>query len=660
MVNVYMDSINQKWKILIADDNILNIHHLMAILGDRYLYETAQDGYEALKKIYAFQPDLIFLDIIMPSMTGIEICSMVKQVPSFEGTPIVLITASTDEELKMKGLLAGASDLLTKPISGLETKIKAKNLLKLKEYHDSLESKVKERTDELTRTVERLNLATRAAHLGIWDWNIQTDELIWNDQMYKFHGIKREDYPNAVDIRLSFVHPEDIAALDEFIKEALLGKGEYDTEFRVVWPDGTIRYIKADGLIARDYDGKPLRMTGIYRDITDRKIVEKDLIIAKEKAEAANIAKSEFLANMSHEIRTPMNGVMGMLQLLQMTQLDKEQAHILNVCMTSSELLLKVINDILDYSKLESGKLKLESINFKLNELINNLNMLFSPAAFNKGIILEMHSDCNIPGVLNGDPFKIRQILSNLLGNALKFTKQGRIDLAIRKIAQIKKEIKLEFSVQDTGIGIKPDKINDLFKSFSQADSSTSRKYGGTGLGLAICKGLVEKMGGQIWVDSKENEGCTFYFTCVLEESVDGDECMNKVEGAGIIDEKKSLSLLIVEDDAINRMVMEKFAERKGWKAILAENGEAAIASFQKQEFDIIIMDCQMPILDGYQTTGVIRQLESQTGSHIPIIALTANALEGDKEICLNAGMDDYLTKPIETDAFYAIVDKWV
>ncbi|MDR3585718.1 MAG: PAS domain S-box protein [Desulfosporosinus sp.] len=505
------------------------------------------------------------------------------------------------------------------------------------------------------------------------------------------HGSLSKAFP-VYKLNTNELYPDDKMP----IVRGMSGESSYVNDMVVVRPDGKKVLLEVFGTPVTDNSGQIVASLVSFADITHRKQAEDaiknlnnqlvktnitleetntvleeeiqehyeviaELNKAKEEAENATIAKSDFLAHMSHEIRTPMTGVLGILQLLQMSELNEEQFHFIKVCMTSSELLLKVINDILDYSKIEIGKLEIEKINFKLTELISNIEMLFTPAAINKSVELEINIEENVPDLLMGDPFKLRQVLSNLIGNALKFTHAGRIDLTVRKIADYgNKEIQLLFSVKDTGIGIKPEKIKEIFKSFSQADSSTTRNYGGTGLGLAICKGLTEKMKGEIWVESTFEEGCTFYFTCVFEETEEGEDSKNNesqaIENSGA---KKSLKLLIVEDDDIIRMVIEKFSIRKGWKVVLAEDGNAALDAYQRQEFDVIIMDCQMPVLDGYKTTGAIRQLESQSGKHTPIIAMTANALVGFRETCLNAGMDDYLTKPVEISAFYAIVERW-
>lgn len=524
-----------------------------------------------------------------------------------------------------------------------------------------------------------------------------------NDTELSWLGYPREEVLGRKF--MDFLTPESKEHYQKYLQEFFQRGWLTDLEFTIRHRDGTLRPVVLSATAIRDEQGTILmsrstlydmslkkqaedqliqlnneleeivaRRTAhleetnaiLEEEIVERTRVEKDLVLAKEQAENANIAKSNFLAHMSHEIRTPMTGMMGILQLLEMTELNEEQHHLIQVCMTSSELLSKVINDILDYSKIEDGKMELEKVTFHLPELIANLEMLFSPAALNKSIQLSVLIEDTVPEILIGDPFKLRQVLSNLIGNAIKFTSQGRIDLAIRKAAdEGAKEIKLEFSVKDTGIGISQDKIDLLFRSFSQADSSTTRRYGGTGLGLAICKGLTRKMKGDIWVESKENEGSTFYFTCTLEKP-EGEEDAPKREilDPEIKPEDKILRLLVVEDDEIIRIVIEQFSLRKGWKVVLAKDGYEAIDSYQNQEFDIILMDCQMPGLDGYKTTEAIRKmegqkLEGQKGRHTPIIAMTANALKGVREICLAAGMDDYLTKPVETGTFYAMIEKW-
>ena len=393
----------------------------------------------------------------------------------------------------------------------------------------------------------------------------------------------------------------------------------------------------------------------------ERKKAEAEIIKAKEEAEAANAAQSQFLANMSHEIRTPMNGVMGMLQLMQMTELTEEQKEYIRVSQTSSDALLVVINDILDYSKIGAGKMELEKTAFNLGTVINDAVSLFKLSAQKKGLIIEVSIERDVPDNLIGDPFRLRQILSNLMGNAVKFTNEGQIDISIRKIEErSNRKIKLEFVVKDTGIGIPPDKTDVLFKSFSQVDNSNTRKYGGTGLGLTISKSLVELMAGEIWVESREGEGSSFYFTCILEMAgVEKGPTEPSEEKQVEYQKENELRLLLTEDDAVSRMVVEQFARRKGWKVTLAENGKEAVDMFQRMSFDAILMDVQMPVIDGYSATGIIRQKETLINRRTPIIGMTAYALKGDKGKCLEAGMDDYISKPVNIDEFYATVELW-
>ena len=304
--------------------------------------------------------------------------------------------------------------------------------------------------------------------------------------------------------------------------------------------------------------------------------------------------------------------------------------------------------------------IQLEKIPLNIKTLLRDAVGLFEVSSKQKGLIIEKFIDESVPEELLGDPFRIRQVLSNLIGNAVKYTHEGKIYITANNMGETENgKLKLEFAIKDTGIGIAADKISLLFKSFSQVDNSNTRNYGGTGLGLSIAKRLVEKMGGNIGVESKEGEGSSFYFTCILELFRDEEYIEPLEKGPTQYQQGKVRKVLIVEDDAVSRMVTERIVRGKGWKTEVVKNGEEAVAAVEQKNFDIIIMDVQMPVLDGYAATRIIREREKLTNVHIPIIAMTAYALKGDKEKCLAAGMDDYLSKPLNVHDFYEMVERW-
>jgi protein-histidine pros-kinase len=655
---------------------------------------------------------------------------------------------------------------------------------------------------------ERLRMALEGSEESLWDWDLRTDTVYYSIGLLAMLGYEASEIGLGAKAWLALVHPDDVEATQRRVSAHLRGETpDCQAEFRLRVKGGDWVWMLTRGrVVQRDKDGKALRMVGTHRDITERKHWELELLTAKEEAEAANRAKSDFLANMSHEIRTPMNGIIGMTELALDTRLDAEQRGYLETVKSSAEALLTILNDVLDFSKIEAGRLDIENIEFSVQNVVADSARALALRAHQKGIELICDVAPNMPARVRGDPGRLRQVLLNLLGNAVKFTDSGEVEITARVTSEESGRARLELAVRDTGIGIPDEKQSLVFDFFSQADSSITRRFGGTGLGLAISRRLVELMDGRIWVESEPDEGSCFRFTISVEPvaapekepppsafkgrsallvannptlrerlsgwlaqgglaveavgTVDDAFAAMRARGehgyyfdlllvdaglpepgsfalpsyfydlaascerivmllstdtqredaarcrqlgmrahlvkpffrrdlwdaaqlalgsgdyplaefdlatAGASDGARPLDVLLVEDNPVNQAVAQKVLERAGHGVTIANNGVEALELFDRGQFDLILMDVQMPVMGGLEATRQIRGREARrswagTGllQSVPIIAMTAHAMQGDRDRCLEAGMDDYVVKPIRPAELFAAIGRVV
>jgi len=509
-----------------------------------------------------------------------------------------------------------------------------------------LEEEQEQNQQALIEVNERVNLATDAAGIGIWQYDIKNDKLTWNKWMHKIYAIPQQDFTSTISDWQKAVHPEDIKEANQAVQDAIAKNSDFDYEFRIQTPAGIIKHIKAMALIKLDNQGNAVQMTGVNIDNTERILIEQEHITAKELAEDTARHKAEFLASMSHEIRTPMNGILGMLGLLLRNELSEEQMHRVALANSSAEALLSLINDILDFSKVEAGKLDLEIIDFDLRTLLGDFSESLALKGQEKNIEIILDNRGVQQSHVKGDPGRIRQILNNLTGNAIKFTDKGEI-VIMASLAENDEQLTLECSISDTGIGIPQDKIAGLFQSFTQVDASTTRKYGGTGLGLAICKQLCQLMQGDIRVTSILGQGSTFSFSINLAKSEQAKTVIPHVD-------IQNVPILIVDDNTTNRLVLK--AQLEHWGAVVyeADGGLSALALLEsnrmsKSQSDIrmAFFDMYMPQMNGAELAKSVKNNPSLKA--IKLVMMTSMAARGDANYFKGLGFSAYFPKPAIT-----------
>ncbi|RFP21526.1 PAS domain-containing sensor histidine kinase [Duganella sp. BJB488] len=520
---------------------------------------------------------------------------------------------------------------------------------------------------------ERLQIASSAAAIGIWDWNILTDEVVWDEQMYRLHGIEGRKVARPFELWRSMMHPDDAIPTEALLRQALEGTAEFDVEFRVVWADGSVHYIKGDAMIFRDAEGHPARMVGVNYDVTASRVAEQELrrhrihledlvaertnalSVAVLQAQAANQAKSIFLANMSHELRTPLNSVIGFSRLMADSKnMLPEEKRNLAIIHRSGQHLLTLINDILELSKIEAGRASLQTEVVGLHDMLQEVMDMVSMRAGQTGVELELDA-AGLPAGARVDGTKLRQVLLNLMSNAVKFTGQGKVTLRVRgAMRNAPHGCELEFAVIDTGPGISPADQARIFEPFIQADGPGAHE--GTGLGLTISREFVQLMGGDLTVQSAPGAGATFRFAITVQVADSAPVIGEDDEVAALAPPQRGRRILVADDNADGCALLENLLQPLGFEVAVVGDGAQALAMVDVWRPDLVFMDWRMPALDGLSATRQIRA--NAAGPQPRVVMLTASAYAEEREEALAAGADEFMRKPVEQEQLYAVLEQ--